>query len=86
MSLNSMTESPKEWIKQNVQSGRLPYYPEEDLLHRSKIGAGGFGSDYKAVLRQSGSIVTVTSLLRNKERSEKEFYKVLVKEVRNIFI
>ena len=80
MSLNTMTENPKKWIEQNVQNGYIPYYLEKDLSHRSKIG----GSDYKAVLKQSGSIVTVTSLLCNKERPEKEFYKGLVKEVCNI--
>ncbi|CAG8480773.1 5060_t:CDS:10 [Paraglomus occultum] len=77
----SLTENPKQWIEKNVQSGYLSYYNEEDLSHRTKIGAGGFGSDYKAVLRQSGSTVTITSLSRNKERPKKDFYKVLVKEL-----
>ena len=74
-----------EWLERSIEDKYIRYYREEDLLHRSIIGIGGFGVVYKATVKQSGNIVALKLLLRNNRRPEEEFYNQFVKEVGNLF-
>ena len=76
----SLYTNPKEWLETSIEDGYIRYYLEGDLLNPSIIGTGGFGVVYKATVRQSGNIVAIKSLLRNRGKSE-DFYNVFVKEV-----
>src|SRR5438128_11659545 len=85
MFLNLTLNNPKKWLERSIQDGYIRYYLEEDLLQRSIVGIGGFGVVSKAKVRQSGDTVAVKLLLRNRTKSEDEFYEQFVKEVRSRF-
>src|SRR5690348_15869279 len=77
----SSNNTYREWLAKSIQEGFIKHYSEDDSLHRTLLGHGGYGVVYKGRIKHSGKLVAMKTLLLNRYECEDGLYKQFVKEV-----